>query len=342
MHRHIYIHLHRTRDAFVSSEHPRGQPSNSGEFVAKGTGGAATKASAPPKTKSTQSTTTPAKSASSSHLPGAKKQRETLTEFPEDRAQLPDHIRKLRVPPAWTNKKYNPDPNGHKLVEGYDVKGRRQSLYSTKFTEGRKADKFKRVKKIATKMEQFSTKNNKNLNARDQSIRQHAEALGLIMETGIRPGSERNTGADVHAYGITNMQGQHVISEGNKTYLRFTGKKGVHQNLEIENKQLADSLRDRAKRVGANNKIFPSIDDNSLRRYSQSITNGLANPKDFRTLLGTKLAADKIKAMEKPTTKSGLKKAMKEVAELVSGKLGNTPAIAMASYISPYVWEAWK
>jgi DNA topoisomerase-1 len=349
MTRHIHLHIHRTvdsfvhraqtRDAFVETQHPRGQPKNAGEFTKKGT--TTPKASPTPKPSPARVSSSSASSGPRSHLPGGTNKVE-MRPLPQDRAQWPDHIKKLIIPPAWTDKQYNPDPKGEKLVTGHDVKGRLQSLYSEKHNKQKKADKFLRIKKMLPNKEKYAAKNNKNLSSRDQGIKQHAEALGLIMATGIRPGSERDTGADVQAYGITTMQGQHVVSEGQKTYLRFVGKKGVSQNLEIVDQQLAAALKERAKRVGPTAEVFPSVTDNSLRRYTKGVTNGLANPKDFRTLHGTSLAYAKIKSMQEPKTKAELKKAMKEVATLVSSQLGNTPAVALNSYISPYVWADWK
>jgi DNA topoisomerase IB len=43
-----------------------------------------------------------------------------------DGSSLPKHIQKLRIPPAWKDVKYNPDPNGSLLASGKDAKGRQQ------------------------------------------------------------------------------------------------------------------------------------------------------------------------------------------------------------------------
>lgn len=63
----------------------------------------------------------------------------------------------------------------------------------------------------------------------DPKISEPAKLAALIMSTGIRPGSESDTGAKVKAYGATTLEGRHVVtdSEGN-TRLQFVGKKGVN------------------------------------------------------------------------------------------------------------------
>lgn len=351
MTRHIHLHIHRTvdsfvhrartRDAFVETQHPRGQPGNPGEFTKKGSGTTTAKASPTPKSPPPKAASSQSRTGARSHLPGGKK-KATFLPLPDDRAQWPAHIRKLKIPPAWTKREYNSDPKGEKLVTGYDEKGRKQPLMSAKHSEKSHSTIFNRIKKMIPNVNKYETKNAKNLTSRDQAIRQHAEVLGMIMAMGLRPGSDRDTKADEQAYGITTMQARHLITDGNKTYLRFTGKSGVQQDQEIPNKELAQALKDRAKRLGPNDKIFQSVDDDSLRKYTKGITNQLATPKDFRTLFATRMAADMVAKMPEPTTKAEYKKAMKAVGTAVSGKLGNTLAMALKSYISPYVWSNWK
>jgi len=338
-HIHLHIHRHRTFDAYVPAHAPKGAPGGTGgEFVSKGSG---TTTKAPTTTTKTATTTKPK---TSGHLPGSIKTarvKETLLPMPQDRSSLPGHIKGLRIPPAWTEVHYNPDPNGRCFVTGRDAKNRRQPMMNPKYSETRSSNKFNKIKKMVAKFPALRKANENNLNSRDPNVRQHAEALALIMDTGLRPGSERATGAEEQAYGATTLQGHHIITEGNKVYLRFVGKKGVHQNVEVKNKDVAKSLQDRAKKAGLNGKIFPSLDDNTLRRYSQKTTG--YNPKDYRTLMGTSTAYDLVKKITTlPTTKTGMKKYMKEIATEVSKLLGNTPTIALKSYISPYVWSEWK
>ena len=46
--------------------------------------------------------------------------------------------------------------------------------------------------------------------------------------------------------------------------------------------------------------------------------------------------------MPAPKTEAERKKAVMSVAKVVSSKLGNTPTIALQSYIHPNVFEGWK
>lgn len=262
---------------------------------------------------------------------------------PQDKAQWPEHLRKIRVPPAWTDVHIHPDPKHSLWITGRDVKGRLQPLYSPEHTKTNAAKKFSRVTNLAKNLEKYAARNNKNWNARDKGTKEHAQLLGLMISTGIRPGSERDTGAEKQAYGATTIQGQHVVAdEAGNVHLKFVGKKGVDLDLPIEDPAIAKMLQHRAVESGPNGQIFPNVNDGSLRRYVSGITNGQAKPKDFRTLVGTSLAMKTMQTMNKPTNMKEYKKAVKAVATVVSNKLGNTPAIALASYISPQVFDDWK
>ena len=353
MTRHIHLHIplnvirYRVRDAYNPSE----ARNPSGEWTSGGGGGAATKAKSPVRT--TTRTTSPAKRGKFT-LPSGKKQAAAkantprvksstgMVAAPADKAQWPEHLRKLRVPPAWTEVHIHPDPKHNLWVTGKDVKGRVQSLYSPDFAKANSAKKFTRVANLAKNLDKINQKNNKNMNARDEMTKEHAHVLSLMISTGIRPGSERDTGADKQAYGATTLQGQHVITENGQTRLRFVGKKGVDLDIPIEDEAVAKMLQHRAIEAGPNGKLFPKTTDGSLRRYTSQLTNGQAKPKDFRTLVGTSTAMKIMQTMNSPTNAKEYKKAVMAVAKQVASKLGNTATIALNSYIAPQVFDGWK
>lgn len=166
--------------------------------------------------------------------------------------------------------------------------------------------------------------------------------MKLIQQTGIRPGSDTDTGAKVQAYGATTLEGRHVhVDESGNVSLKFTGKKGVNLNIPVKDKSTAAMLVERKKTAGESGKIFDT-DDAALRDYSHTLNGGGFKPKDFRTLKGTQTAIDEIKKLPVPKTEKDYKKAVMSVAKTVSQTLGNTPAIALQSYINPHVFSDWR
>ena len=351
MTRHIHLHIplnvirYRVRDAY----NPNEARNPSGEWTKGGAGPAAAKAK--PATRSTKSrsfklpagTKQAAAKANTPAQPKKPKRADAMVAAPADRAQWPDHIKKLKVPPAWTNVLISPDPNAPLQVMGVDTKGRTQPLYRPEYLKSNSIKKFSRVVNLAKNLDKIAAKNNKNWKARDEGTKEHAQIIGLMIETGIRPGSERDTGAEKQAYGATTLQGQHVVTDANgKVRLQFVGKKGVDLDLPVEDPVIAKMLQQRALDAGSNGKLFPKVNDGSLRRYVSGITNGQAMPKDFRTMVGTSTAMKVMQTMNAPTNAKEYKKATMTVAKQVSQKLGNTPTIALNSYIVPQTFEAWK
>src|SRR3954469_5785729 len=53
-------------------------------------------------------------------------------------------IRKLAIPPAWTDVWICPDPHGHVQATGRDARGRKQHRYHARWRESRDENKFNR------------------------------------------------------------------------------------------------------------------------------------------------------------------------------------------------------
>ena len=163
-----------------------------------------------------------------------------------DGSSLPEHIAATYIPPAWTSVKVNADPNAALLVTGKDAKGRPQSIYSQNHVTQQAAAKMARTSELIKKTDAIRQQNEANLLHGDAKVREAAAVTKLIQETGIRPGSDRDTKADKLAYGATTLRAEHVVEEHGTIYLRFTGKKGVEQNIAIHDPSTATMLKDRA------------------------------------------------------------------------------------------------
>lgn len=259
------------------------------------------------------------------------------------REDLPEHAAALGIPPAWSNAHINPDKNADLQAVGEDAKGRVQRIYSDAFVQKQADAKFSRNTELLEKQHHIFAQNEANLKSDDAKTRENAATMKLIQQTGIRPGSDRDTVAEKQAYGATTLEGRHVIqdSKGNVS-LQFVGKKGVDLNIPVEDKSTAQMLLDRKNSSGENGKLFKT-DDASLRDYSHTLDGGSFKPKDFRTLKGTQTAIDEIKKQpQRASTLKEYKQRVMDVAKKVASKLGNTPTIALQSYINPSVFSQWK
>jgi DNA topoisomerase-1 len=265
-----------------------------------------------------------------------------LSAAPADRSAWPQYIQELAVPPAWTNVQISSDPNADLLVVGRDAKGRGQYIYSERFAQGQAEAKFERIRELTDKSAAIAAQNDANQASADPVLAEHAEVAALIMQTGLRPGSDKDTGAEKQAYGATTLLGQHVkVGTDGSVHLEFTGKKGVDLSIPVPD-QLAASLRARADAAGPDGKLFPQVDNRSLSEYVGTLDGGNFKTKDFRTALGTATARTAMTKIATPKTEAAYKKAVREVAKVVSTKLGNTPTVALQSYIDPSTFSEWR
>ena len=256
---------------------------------------------------------------------------------------LPPHIQSLKIPPAWTDVEYSADPGASLLAVGKDSKGRRQAVYSKAFAETQAAKKFARIKAMADQFDALVRQNESGRRSSSRATRDNADCCALIMELGIRPGSDADTGAEKKAYGATTLEGRHVVrSDDGSVRLQFIGKKGVALDLPVSDERLAANLIERAEKSGPDGRLFGAVTDKSLLDYVHSLDGGAFKTKDFRTHLGTGTAYALVQNTPAPKTEQEYRKAVMNVAKVVSKKLGNTPVIALQSYIAPEVFASWR
>lgn len=305
---------------FDESKHPRGQPSNAGEF---GSGGGS-------------------RALVTAKRVGEGKDSRLVHDSGEDVA---DHIKALKLPPAWTDVKVNPDPNGDLLAQGKDAKGRVKSVYSDSHNMRQAAAKFSRIRELIQKRDKIFAQNSANLKSDDANTRENASVSALIHSTGIRPGSDTDTGAKKKAYGATTLLGKHVTQDDKgDVVLKFTGKKGVDLSIPVDDPKISADLLARKSASGEDGKLF-NTDDAKLLDYTHTLDGGGFKTKDFRTLKGTSTAIEQIKIMPAPKNEKDYKSQVKKVATIVSQKLGNTPTVALQAYIDPTVfsqWQSWR
>lgn len=233
-------------------------------------------------------------------------------------------------------------PNADLLAKGKDNKGRVQSVYSDSHSMRQAAAKFAKISELAQKDDAMGAKNEANLQSPDPNVREAAAVTALIRGTGIRPGSDQDTGGEHKAYGATTLRSYHVTTNDNgEVRLKFVGKKGVHLSIPIQDPKLSSMLKERAEQAGPKGRLF-NVSAGNLREYTKTLGGGDINPKDFRTLKGTKIAIQEVNKMKIPKDEKAYKKQVMAVAKTVSKQLGNTPTIALQSYIDPAVFSKWR
>lgn len=251
---------------------------------------------------------------------------------------VPEHLVKLRIPPAWTDVTVDPDPTAKCWAMGKDSKGRVCRIYAPHHVKAASDAKFSKVTKllkIAHKIENKLSAAIHKSNPPDVVI-----VAYLIFMMGLRPGSKTDTKAEQQAYGATTLQARHVrrMASG-AIWLDFVGKKGVKIHLKVWDIRLSDILF--WKKEGCNGgRITPLFNTNNtaLNKYLKTLDPTL-NPKDLRTMRANMEAAGFLEKKRVPKQKTKAKKLLRSLFQHVAKVLGNTPAIVKKSYVNPEIYQ---
>jgi len=261
-----------------------------------------------------------------------------------------DRIAALAVPPAWTNVWISPSPTAHILATGVDDAGRTQYIYHPGWRQRVDKEKFDRMLALARSLPSARRAVSRDL-AGDSlaKTRVLAGAFRLLDVGSVRPGADQYT--DQHgSYGITTLMGSHATVHAlGVVELRFPGKSGHKWHLEIDDPELSQLVSD-LKRRGPRARLFAWRDDDGdwhalspqdINAYVRERTGGEFTAKDFRTLRGTTAAAESLARQGAVKEEAAQRRAIAEAMRAAATALGNTPAIARASYVDPRVVELY-
>lgn len=253
-------------------------------------------------------------------------------------------IKKLAIPPAWTDVWICSNDNGHLQVTGFDVLGRKQYKYHQDWNIVRNQTKFQHLYEFGKALPQLRKRIEKDLSSSELTKEKVLATVVKLMErTLIRVGSneyEKLYGS----YGLTTMKDGHVNINGTSLKFSFKGKKGIYHSVTIKNKRLARIVK--ACRDIPGKELFQymngdgvrrSIDSGMVNEYIQETTDKNFSAKDFRTWAGTLAFLNCLKGLDKTSTQNDIKKNIIDTLDEVSARLGNTRAICRKYYVHPEI-----
>jgi DNA topoisomerase-1 len=262
-----------------------------------------------------------------------------------------DRIRRLVIPPAWTDVFVNTSAAAPIQAVGRDRAGRWQYLYSEKQTGIREKRKRRRLLAFLRALPALRTRVARDLRGEELSReRVLAAMVRLLLRGFLRPGSQVYA-RDNGTYGLATLRPKHVRVQGRHITLSYPGKGGKPQVREIDDAAAARVVRALLRDPGP--EVFryrgPAGEWVNVRRrhineYLREISGSRFTAKDFRTWAGTLVGACALARAGYPSPpsarsiRSAVARAMRETSEL----LGNTPAVCRASYVSPAVLEAFE
>ena len=260
-----------------------------------------------------------------------------------------ERIRKLVIPPAWTDVEISPDPEAKVQVTGIDKAGRKQYRYNAEFTARRSTRKYRKLLDLARCIPHLREVTAEHL-GREGVGRERvlATVVRLMMRGAFRVGSERYA-TENKTFGLATLRKSHLRVEGDNLVFHYRGKKAIHQRQVVADTPLVEVMREilelRGPRLfkyrGEDGQVHP-VTARDVNEYIKEILGKRFTSKDLRTWGGTVRAATVLAELGPPRNATEAKKNALLACKLVSADLGNTPAVCRSSYIHPAVFERYE
>jgi DNA topoisomerase I len=259
-----------------------------------------------------------------------------------------ERIKSLVIPPAWKDVWISGSASSKLQATGVDGAGRKQYLYHPSFRAQREQEKFDKLIRFAEGLpdlrEAMAEHMDNDLLDRD---RVSAIATRLINRGWFRVGTERYA-KESKTFGITTLRKNHVTVRGHRIAFQFRGKHRSEIRTTLVDSELAESVKELLAQPRGT-RLFRyewdgglcALTGAKLNEYVRTNLGEDFTAKDFRTWGGTLLAAIALAEHGPAESETESKRAVTAVMRRVGEQLGNTPAVARASYVSPAVIDQY-
>lgn len=263
--------------------------------------------------------------------------------------QIIKRIKALVLPPAWKNVWISKDPEGHLQATGVDEAGRKQYRYHTFWNQIRNETKYYRLLSFSEVLPDLRAQVEEDLRKRSLNLAKvSALVIRLMDKTCIRVGNEQYK-IRHGSSGLTTLDARCTTIQGKSIRFKFTGKKGIKQDIVIRDPQLARLVQQCKEMPGR--RLFQYVTDAGSRcslnatqvnNYIQTHTGGDYSAKDFRTWMGSVTALEYLSVQEPSTSQRQYTRTINACLDVVAAHLGNTRAVCKKYYVHPAVFRAYE
>ena len=259
-------------------------------------------------------------------------------------------IKSLVIPPAWQDVWISADPRGHIQAVGTDAAGRRQYRYHDRWRDQRDQAKHDRVRQFGAALPAVRAEIGHRLDARGLSReRVLAAAIRLIDLGFFRSGGEEYTEQN-GSFGLATIRKEHVTLTKGQLVFDYPAKGAKQREQAVAEDQVCAVVRSLRRRRGGGDQLlvyrsgrsWHDVTAADINDFLGELSGGDYTAKDFRTWHATVLAAVGLAVSERADrSETARKRAIARVVKEVADYLGNTPAVARASYIDPRVIDLY-
>ena len=251
----------------------------------------------------------------------------------------------LGIPPAWKDVWISPDPLGHIQATGVDSRGRTQYRYHQVWREQRDAQKFAHMLRFADALPTLRSATAADLGRRHLDRDRVTAAAVRLIDLGLfRIGGEKYAELD-HHYGATTLRKNDVTVTHDGVAFDYIAKEGKRRVITVTDGPVRSVVRGLLSSDSASDSLFSVPDGNTWRplrshevsSYIAIRAGGHFTAKEFRTWNATVLMALLLANADPALTERSRKSTVTAAVRGVADWLGDTPAVARASYIDPRV-----
>jgi DNA topoisomerase I len=249
----------------------------------------------------------------------------------------------LRIPPAWKDVWISPDPLGHIQATGVDSRGRTQYRYHQVWREQRDVQKFAHMLRFAGALPALRSAAARDLSRRQLDRDRVTAAAVRLIDLGLfRIGGERYAELD-HHYGATTLQKQDVTVTRDGVTFDYVAKEGKRRTITVTDGSVRSVVRALVSSDSTSDSLFSFLDGETWRplrshevsSYIATRAGGHFTAKEFRTWNATVLMALLLANADSAPTARSRNSVITAAVRGVADWLGDTPAVARASYIDP-------
>lgn len=254
----------------------------------------------------------------------------------------------LHIPPAWENVWISIESDCHIQATGRDERGRKQYIYHPRWNEIRNSAKFDRLVPFAKTLPKMRERVNRDLR-REIFSRETVLAfvVSLLEHTLFRIGNEEYR-RENHSFGLTTLLDRHLRVSGSVLHLKFRGKWGKIQKVDLCDRRLARLAKKYQELPGQELLKYQDssgglkvIESGDVNEYLGEITGEDFTAKDFRTWGGTVSAANELFRLGPAASEHEIKRNIVQAIRNTASRLGNTPAVCRKYYVAPQIIEAY-
>lgn len=258
-------------------------------------------------------------------------------------------IKKLVIPPAWSDVRISKTRNAHLQAIGRDEKNRKQYMYHPLWSKIRNETKFFKMAAFGESLPKIRRRVERDLDLPGMTQRKVlALIIRLMEETHIRIGNQYYA-KENKTYGLSTFRNRHLKTYKDKMIFEFTGKSNKLHKVSLEDKKLIKLINQCEEIPGWELFKFydeegkkQGIDSGMINEYIHEITGDIFSAKDFRTWSASKIFFETLKELGYTTNEKDSKKNLLDAFDTTAEGLGNTRAVCRSYYVHPRIVNTYE